>query len=506
MLKNKFNDIVLKYSFLEQMGRDFVIYALTVAVLYGGSAYHLNINVDSEIAMYRIDHTAWIGDGRWMNFLIERFLFPQSVAPLFNILLFSGALSFCYLIIIFLFRLEVSFFLKWLIFIMLSANPLWIHILVFPSNTIPISIGIIILAFQILIFEFIQETKNKNITYLGLLILSFSYAALIGIYQSLLFLGPIIMILFFIYALSCQDKSIVNFLTTIILTTIVGGVLYFLIQKIFITAYPHSMEYINGYIPGDFFAKSWFQRKYDTLIDVINTLSGSKKIWQTDNSFLLYIIAISILAIMLKIKNKGFLTALICGALLLLALTFPFFINLMRMMPMPLRTYVSLPILYITLLILALKVNKRQAVKFLIIAGIFAADTQMLYSLSLYQNSILNARDRDKAIAFDLYNKIVNAVEIVNPNDNISVDIRGEIKNDSPFPKSETIGASIFEWDHGNPWRMMLYMKAFGYKNITAVNPLAKKEDDIFFKNMQTWPHGNSVIMHNNVVLVKLSD
>ncbi|NBV29206.1 hypothetical protein EBS02_09375 [bacterium] len=157
-------------------------------------------------------------------------------------------------------------------------------------------------------------------------------------------------------------------------------------------------------------------------------------------------------------------------------------------------------------MILALKVSKGRTIKVLILAVVLAADIQMLYSLSLYQNSILNARDRDKTIAFDLYNKIINAAQTVNSGSNISVDIRGEIKNDSPFPKSETIGASIFEWDHGNPGRMILYMRAFGYKHIAQVDPAAQRGNDAFFKSMKTWPHANSVALHNNVVLVKLSE
>ncbi|NBV29205.1 hypothetical protein EBS02_09370, partial [bacterium] len=170
---------------------------------------------------------------------------------------------------------------------------------------------------------------------------AFAYATLIGIYQSLLFLCPIIMMLFFVCELSCQEKSksIIELLVNLIVTIGVGGVLYFIIQKIFITAYPHSMEYINGYLPKDFLSITWFQRKYNTLIDIINTLCGRPKVWQTNNSCLIGSIAISILAIIFKMKNKGALKMLICSLLLLLTFAFPFSINLMRMMPMPLRTY-----------------------------------------------------------------------------------------------------------------------------------------------------------------------
>ena len=454
--------------------KDFMIYLFATCILYGSVAFHANINIDSEVAIYRVQHDAWIGDGRWVNFLIEKFLFPQSYVPLLSVVLFSISLSFCYSIIISVLYPSLGFVKKTLIYLTFCLNPVWAHIIAFPSNINPIAIGISFASIQILLFKGTELNGNKyKFCWLQLVVSSLAYMTIFGIYQSLVFVSLVVVLIFLIYEYCYENKNIINQLITLTLSLAIGFAIYLLIQKKLLLIYPHSTEYIMGYLPSDLLSKDWWNRLPSTMGNIIKTISGARAIWNTGNQFLLITITSAFIIIFYSLKSKLSLKKLLFFVVLLLMFFTPFSFNFLRMMPMPLRTYTSFPVIYISLLILAIKINRKKLFDFSLVILIFILSIQLLYTLALYQNSMLNARERDKFIAFDLYNKIVNATQDFHPNNNICVDIRGKIENDSPFPKSETIGASIFEWDNGACWRMCIYIKTLCYKNLVPVDEVS---------------------------------
>ena len=66
----------------------------------------------------------------------------------------------------------------------------------------------------------------------------------------------------------------------------------------------------------------------------------------------------------------------------------------------------------------------------------------------------------------------------------------------------EVYGASIFQWDNGNPHRMLLFLWLMGLP--TSINLDNSKEIKEYAKELEKWPHENSIKLIDNTILVKL--
>ena len=85
------------------------------------------------------------------------------------------------------------------------------------------------------------------------------------------------------------------------------------------------------------------------------------------------------------------------------------------------------------------------------------------------------------------------------------VDFYGYKPFAAPFKRawSATGGSSFFEWDGGNPERMIDYMRLIGFTNL--VLPTAAERPHLpLFQTMPVWPAEGSVRLANGIILVKL--
>lgn len=70
----------------------------------------------------------------------------------------------------------------------------------------------------------------------------------------------------------------------------------------------------------------------------------------------------------------------------------------------------------------------------------------------------------------------------------------------------DVFGASFFEWDNGNPYRMNLLFKTVGENNFEVVLPDENNQLLMKSKEMPCWPYNGSVAYMEDVVVVKLSE
>ena len=79
------------------------------------------------------------------------------------------------------------------------------------------------------------------------------------------------------------------------------------------------------------------------------------------------------------------------------------------------------------------------------------------------------------------------------------------LREDRFFLKSETLGASFFEWDGGNPWRIVSFLGSMGNQRLgapTREQAAAARRDAAA---LPSWPAPGSVVYRGGVVIVKLS-
>jgi hypothetical protein len=74
-----------------------------------------------------------------------------------------------------------------------------------------------------------------------------------------------------------------------------------------------------------------------------------------------------------------------------------------------------------------------------------------------------------------------------------------------PRVGSSTLGASFFEWDGGNPWRIAAFMRSLGFI-VTIVTPAERAALHSRIAAMPSWPDRAAVQDIDGVLVVKLSD
>ncbi len=70
-------------------------------------------------------------------------------------------------------------------------------------------------------------------------------------------------------------------------------------------------------------------------------------------------------------------------------------------------------------------------------------------------------------------------------------------------PKIETIGASFFEWDQGNVYRIVYFLNLLGYSDLRAMPPERRGDFTQIGNAMPTWPENGSILIVDDSVLVK---
>jgi hypothetical protein len=142
-----------------------------------------------------------------------------------------------------------------------------------------------------------------------------------------------------------------------------------------------------------------------------------------------------------------------------------------------------------------------------VVAGVVLSmlSIQLAYSLSRYSTSILMTNHRDRLIAYDLYRRI-SEVASLNKQDNTMIAIRGKIPYRSKFVKSETIGASLFEWDNGTAWRMIGYMRTLGFDQIDLAKEETVAANPGIFDTLKPWPDADCMINKDGTIFIRLSD
>jgi len=73
---------IIFHSYVEENAKLLIALAIVVMAAYGFELFNLNITIDEEIhAAYSHSTTAWVQQGRWGMFLLNKFIFPYTIIP-----------------------------------------------------------------------------------------------------------------------------------------------------------------------------------------------------------------------------------------------------------------------------------------------------------------------------------------------------------------------------------------------------------------------------------------
>ena len=515
-IKNLYSAYALVYQnpFKIILNKNLIIFIslLLISIIYWFSVLvRYDISIDDEYAIYRTNHKVWIAQGRWANFILTQFLLPQPVLPFLTIFIFCISAIISYYILIEIFKIN-SKKVMLLAFPAFVAFPTWFYISEFYANISGISAGLI---FTFLSFYYAEKAycdfKLKVTTFIITLPSALMLAFAIGCYQSYLFLYLVLFLSLSVYKnLTVTTNSISdNFLrpnTFHFIVLLQGFGLYKCIDLFCMNLYGLEVFYIDGFWNPKNLIADPLNIIFQVFCYTVDFYIGSESIYSYSLFSFFLIIAIFLFQQIYLLNNKYRIISFITVLFVMLT---PFLLDLIAggIYLIPFRSYVSLPFIFTMLIILTLKTSRVFPRPFIIIVVLYF-NFELLHLFSIYSATQSLSSEYDKNLCSRIYDDIVKTIPFNKKVSDYKYDFFGSHSFNSPFKKvrTSTIGSSFYEWDGGNPNRIISFMNVIGYDDIKPISKEKRKELITLYKSMNVYPCTGSISLLDDVILIKLSD
>lgn len=500
-------------------------YLIAIAVLFHFSSLAaFSLSPDDEYAAFRTNPDVWITQGRFTDYLVERFLLPQPTVPYLPDAIFCLCVSLSYVLLGRAHALATTW-RTYALFPLFCAFPTWAFIAEFYANLPSVSFGLVLVSAGALVFQraFVlpaieQGPLRFRHMALALGLLSVLVAGAIGAYQSYLFafvsMGLGIVIVTTLSRPDVGPKQIGRMLASLGVTAGASLGVYALIQKLMLAAAEVHVQYVDEFLKPDLLLQHPAQRVEFLYDELVSVYTGSTSLYGASLASIGVLLVLGSTSMLfsgrLSETQPWWSQALVRAGLLVLslaALVMP--VGLMAAAPdLPLRSLVGVP--YAVWLFGVLALTHRLYIPRLF--GLLAALTgafQVAYLLSLYAANTAIAGNHDHMMAESVYQRVATANLSFDRRQPYQVDFFGaKSVNISRYPAvaTTTLSRSFFDWDGGNPDRIVTYMTLLGYDNLRTVDRERRRRLIGEFQSMPSWPAGESVKVVDGVTLVKLSD
>ncbi|MEG5265961.1 glucosyltransferase domain-containing protein [Pseudomonas sp. JDS28PS106] len=470
----------------------------------------LSLSIDDEMAAVRRDPAAWVSQGRWFVYLVEKFLFPQSAIPFapYIFLVISLALSYALILRAHDRRPDWKSYLLYPIF---CAYPTWWFISEFYSNIPALAFGALFVSSSIyLSFKnnlFSHSLRNAILKNFLICIL---LACAIGAYQSLLLLYASLVCGALIVKLQRSEqnsitlaKSTLAILFKNFALVIASFVLYSALNKIAQITLAADSGYLGNFININALLNSPSEVLSGVIAEMQLIYTGNATRYGASIGLSYFIMIIATLSLASKQLGKSVLLLTLWAGVLIT----PFGLNFASGgLPLPLRT--MLGVAYVSWLACLLTASYKRPLAVLIFGLVIAAyEIQLLSANSQYIASSTITQAHDRMLAADIYRRIGELDDTFDRTTPVEVDIYGKkpVNNLYADGWSSTMQGSFFSWDNGNIERMSIFMRIMGYENISTPSADERIALTPNFKEMPIWPAAGSVKKVGERYLVRLS-
>lgn len=471
-----------------------------------------SISIDDEFSAFRQDQSVWISQGRWTIYLINRFIMSQPVIPFLPHLILCLSIVISYFLILRAHRLK----LEWksiYIFPVFMAFPTWYFIAEFYANLLAVSFGLILCSISLLIFSRLISRRWQSLDkktffmffYIQAVLLSIS----IGAYQSYLLayisMGLGILVLKLKQEPRISLIIIYNHLFHLFFVTFSSFILYQVISLLFQAGLKIETTYIDSFFNPQIIVNQPWEVIGSTFMEAIHIYAGSSDIYGVSicaSGILLLLGLVSLNYTLHDWKQKVIAFVMILGCI-----STPFLLNLLAggAMRIPYRSFIGIPyiIWFFAMLVTFSDIAKINKIALMIISVLIF---QLANAHSTYNAATQLSLEHDKVLAAKIYYRLVESL----PDDKLLSDYKIDFYGAKPFKSifpyvpTSTIGHSFFDWDGGNPLRIVSFMQLIGYYDVSVINCDERNALIKYYKEMPTWPSKGAVRLVGNVFLVKM--
>ncbi|MGC2063339.1 MAG: glucosyltransferase domain-containing protein [Thermodesulfovibrionales bacterium] len=479
-----------------------VLASLAIAA-YGFELFNLNLTIDEEVQAFLPYGRHYISHGRWGLFLLNKFLLPFPVipfVPLFIALVFHiGA------VLMLLYCWEVESKLDRFVAGALGvAYPGMAYFYMFSISNYAIGIGLFCSALSLFLFTRISGRSRFFSVIPAVLALS--------IYQAFtVVLAAAFLVRIMSSGLRNGRKELnLRNIAEILLVGAVSFVIYYLINRVFLTVSGIPMTYVDQILDFSYLRENTAAVLSGTLEMVRDVYGGSRTIYATEVRVFGIIVILSLFGLIVTVLRSSLKTSrrLLVFLLAVLLLLLPFVVGLFTRGSIPVRFMVALPVVISGVAVLGMRAQARNF-RLLMGLSVLYCVFQFVVSINYLNSSSHLALQADRLLASHVISRIEDARVAAGLQELKYLDVVGyRERPPSPLmPKSDTFGASFFEWDQGNAWRVIFFLRTLGYYNSVEALPVERRGRMFETASaMPHWPAPGSVEIDGDAVIVKFSD
>lgn len=478
------------------------IFLLAIVLLsYGYELFAFNLTIDEEshaILSGRV-YRQWIGQGRWGMALLNYLILPNPILPAVSI--FLGLLGTAMGLFLYL-RSNLSFDRLGLSVIVALAVTTPTLAFTYTFSTLAYGIGFGFMAISLGLLAL------RGTTWRGFGCACILSAFAISIYQTFVVALSMFASVYLLNLWRNRDLRALKTSLKLMAYLALSVLLYLMINYLMLRASSLELTYVESYVNlGKFLANPVGRiikacKRVYALLALDTSLFGEHSCW----------LGISVLmsiffSIWTPLRGLQFRQTFFCLGINLIVISLMILPDAISTTSAPIRSLIYIPVaialLFANAYELAGKVGKRILLTTALLAII--GNSMIINRLNL---SSAMAESKDRSLA----EGIINTVRMLkSKTENRGTVLKLEIIGSHSWPatalqpKSETFGASFFEWDDGNRFRVADYLSLHGL-NMVAASESERLKIFEHSKTMPSWPTEGWITLLDDIVVVKFGD
>jgi hypothetical protein len=475
--------------------------AAVVVLSYGYEIFNFNLTIDEELHVVRAGrvHMDWAAQGRWGMALLNYFVLQNPIVPAVSVSLgLFGTVAglFAY------FRNTYQVDRVGLVGIVALAVTVPTLAFTYTFSTLAYGIGFAFLAIAASLWLIRWRT------WLGFAVACVLGAFAVSVYQTFVF---VLAMLALAAAVNSWDGSKADAMSASrkLLAYVIGSVvIYVLVNYVVLKVVSQDVRYVGQFI--DF--RGLFEHPLERvqaaservfkILTLRSGLFGEQSGWL--GSVVLVAVVFSLVFPLLK-RQYGLL--LRGGVVALGILGLMIFADAIAPGGAPIRSMIYAPVGVAIIVANAYTVVGDAGKRVLLSLSVLAVIGNSMINNHLHASSVA-AEYKDRALA----QTIMNTVRELNTEARGDTSLfKVEVIGSHAWPetpiqsRTETFGASFFEWDAGNRWRVAAYLNLNGLPAVGAADEDRVRVIELA-KRMPVWPNDGWIALSGDVIVIKFGE
>lgn len=476
---------------------EILLWVAIVFLIFGYELFHFSLSIDEEIHTFitglQMAHT-WLEQGRWGMSLLLLVFPPISALPMVSTAIGGAGLIVAAAHLVSYYRIDGLS--RHVLAVSLITSPVWPHIVQFNPLFWGVGIGVALCAIGVRLLA--DSRWLMRLVGVGALALAS------GIYQ-VLTLVAVVMVLGKYIRPGGEELGQSPWPAAVRMISLVGASagMYLGINYVAMWVTGAGMAYVDMYWRVSEYLADPIGAFLISLRASASWILGSHPIYLGYGLAFVVLPFLGILFAVAKMPRKERDTCLLRAFSLfgiLAAVSLPVFVSVGWA---PARSLVALPFMSAVLAVcipLRSPLTQRAATAYLVV---LVALSMWASATLFYSDHVM--RERDRVVGEALLARLDN---LRVPGEPMRFTLVGKLEPSvphDPVRRVEVFGASFFEWDGGNVWRVYFYLRILGAHDLHPVDIAQLPEVASKSEGMPMWPAAGSVALIDGVAVIKLS-